>query len=39
VERGFAEPGTSVTLIVRDNELPAAVVPLPLVPHRYHRGA
>ena len=35
----FAEPGTSVRLIVRDNELAATIVPLPFVPHRYHRGA
>jgi aminomethyltransferase len=39
VERGFAEPGTSVRLIVRGNELAATVVPLPFVPHRYHRAS
>jgi len=39
VERRFAEPGTSVRLIVRGNELAASIVPLPFVPHRYHRGA
>jgi len=38
VERPYAEPGTGVVLIVRDKELPAAVVALPFVPHRYHRG-
>src|SRR5262249_42372990 len=38
VERPYAEPGTGVALIVRDKELPAAVVALPFVPHRYHRG-
>ena len=39
VARDFAAPGTAVTLIVRDKELPATVAPLPFVPHRYHRGA
>jgi aminomethyltransferase len=34
----FAEPGTPVVLIVRDKELPASVVALPFVPHRYRRG-
>jgi len=38
VERAFAEPGTAVTLIVRDKELPATVTALPFVPHRYRRG-
>jgi aminomethyltransferase len=38
VERDFAEPGTSVRLIVRGNALAATIVPLPFVPHRYHRG-
>ena len=37
-ERGFATPGTAVTLMVRDKELPAQVVALPFVPHRYFRG-
>lgn len=37
VERGFADPGTPVVLIVRGKELPAAVTALPFVPHRYHR--
>jgi aminomethyltransferase len=39
VERRFADPGTPVALIVRGKELPASVVALPFVPHRYHRGA
>jgi aminomethyltransferase len=39
VERDFAEPGTSIRLIVRGNELAATIVPLPFVPHRYRRGA
>ncbi len=30
-------PGTRVGLIVRGKPLPATVVPLPFVPHRYHR--
>ena len=38
VERGAASPGTPVMLVVRDKELPASVVALPFVPHRYHRG-
>jgi aminomethyltransferase len=37
VQRSFAAPGTPVVLIVRDKELPATVVALPFVPHRYHR--
>jgi aminomethyltransferase len=32
-----AEPGTALTLIVRDRPLPARVARLPFVPHRYHR--
>jgi aminomethyltransferase len=39
VERAFGEPGTPVNLMVRGKELAATVVPLPFVPHRYHRGA
>jgi aminomethyltransferase len=38
VERSFAEPGTAVTLRVREKELPGRVVPLPFVPHRYYRA-
>jgi aminomethyltransferase len=38
VEARFAEPGTKVALVVRGKELPASVVPLPFVPHRYRRG-
>jgi aminomethyltransferase len=37
VERRFAAPGTPLQLVVRDRELAAKVVPLPFVPHRYHR--
>jgi aminomethyltransferase len=38
VSRRFAEPGTPVVLLVRGKELVAKVVPLPFVPHRYHRA-
>ena len=37
VAREFAEPGTKVDLIVRDKPMPATVVTLPFVPHRYVR--
>jgi len=37
VAREFAVPGTAVQLIVRDKPLPAQIVPLPFVPHRYVR--
>jgi aminomethyltransferase len=37
VNRRFAEPGTPLVLIVRGKELVAKVVPMPFVPHRYHR--
>jgi len=32
-----AAPGTEVVLLVRGRPLPARIVPLPFVPHRYHR--
>ena len=32
-----ARPGTEVQLLVRGKPLPAEIVPLPFVPHRYHR--
>ncbi len=38
VARAYAEPGTAVTLVVREKELPAKVAALPFVPHRYVRG-
>jgi glycine cleavage system T protein (aminomethyltransferase) len=38
VNRRFAEPGTPVMLVVRGKELVAKVVPLPFVPHRYHKA-
>ena len=37
VTAAAAEPGTPVTLMVRGREIPANVVSLPFVPHRYHR--
>ena len=36
VVRDAARPGTQLNAIVRDKPLPASVVPLPFVPHRYH---
>ncbi len=38
VEHGFTAPGTPLLLIVRDKPLPASIVALPFVPHRYARG-
>ena len=35
VRRDLSAPGTELSLLVRDNPLPAQVVPLPFVPHRY----
>ncbi|MBE8220572.1 MAG: glycine cleavage system aminomethyltransferase GcvT [Alphaproteobacteria bacterium] len=35
----FAAPDTSVIIIVRDKPIAARIVPLPFVPHNYHRGA
>jgi len=37
VERRFATPGMAAIVAVRGRELPARIVPLPFVPHRYHR--
>jgi len=34
VRRELSEPGTEVSLLVRETPLPAQVVPLPFVPHR-----
>jgi aminomethyltransferase len=39
VETAVSAPGTAVTLVVRGKDLPARVVPLPFVPHRYFRKA
>jgi aminomethyltransferase len=37
VAAGDAVPETEVVLLVRGKPLPARIVPLPFVPHRYHR--
>ncbi|PZN13743.1 MAG: glycine cleavage system aminomethyltransferase GcvT [Proteobacteria bacterium] len=37
VETSFAKPGTPVQLMVRGKALPAQIVDLPFVPHRYFR--
>jgi aminomethyltransferase len=37
VGKEFAAAGTKVALIVRDKPLPAEIVGLPFVPHRYVR--
>jgi aminomethyltransferase len=38
VETPFAGDGTEIDLIVRGKALPARVVPMPFVPHRYRRA-
>ena len=38
VAREHAAPGTPVQLIVRDKPMPASIVALPFVPHRYARA-
>lgn len=38
VETAFATPGTRVKVVVRDVPRDAEVVPMPFVPHRYHKG-
>src|SRR5262245_10150393 len=38
VARANAAPGTRLQVVVRDKPLPASVVKLPFVPHRYYRG-
>jgi aminomethyltransferase len=37
VDTACAEPGTALALEMRGKRLDAAVVPMPFVPHRYHR--
>ena len=37
VESALAAPGTALDIDVRGKRLPARIVPLPFVPHRYHR--
>lgn len=36
VESAFAADGTQIDLMVRGKALPAAVAPMPFVPHNYH---
>jgi aminomethyltransferase len=38
VDRAHAALGTPLKLLVRGTPRPARIVPLPFVPHRYHRG-
>ena len=38
VDRRFVTPGTAVIVRVRGKELPARIVPMPSVPHRYYRA-
>lgn len=37
VDSAFAAPDTALEIDVRGKRLPAKVVPMPFVPHRYHR--
>jgi aminomethyltransferase len=37
VDPRLAAPGSRLSLVVRDRELPAVVAPMPFVPHRYFR--
>ena len=37
VRRDLSEDGSKLSLMVRGKPLPATVVPLPFVPHRYVR--
>jgi aminomethyltransferase len=39
VDAAYAAPSTQILLSVRERELAARIVPLPFVPHHYHRGA
>ena len=38
VPAAWARPGTAVNLVVRGKPLPATIVSMPFVPHRYYRG-
>jgi aminomethyltransferase len=38
VDAAHAAAGSAVSLVVRGTPRPARIVPLPFVPHRYHRG-
>ena len=37
VAAAHAAPGTEIVLLVRGKPLPARIMSLPFVPHRYHR--
>ena len=37
VDAALAEPGTGLELMIRGQARAATVVPLPFVPHTYHR--
>ena len=37
VQATLAAPGTALEIDMRGKRLPATVVPMPFVPHRYHR--
>ena len=39
VPAAFAAPGTVLEAEVRGKRVSVTVVPMPFVPHRYHRGA
>jgi aminomethyltransferase len=39
VPAALADPGTRLVADLRGTEVPVTVVPLPFVPHRYHRGS
>src|SRR5262249_48915141 len=39
VPAGYAAPGTELAVIIRGTPVPARVVPMPFVPHRYVRPA
>ena len=38
ITRELAVPGTSLSVTVRDKQIPVSVSALPFNPHRYHRG-
>jgi aminomethyltransferase len=38
VERELGEPGTALSVVVRDKQVPVTVAALPFIPRRYHRG-
>jgi aminomethyltransferase len=38
VETAYSADGTKLDLMVRGNALPAAVAPMPFVPHHYRRA-